>query len=167
MSKDHSPAFIFQTHAQADEAIRKVANSGFDMSKLSIIGKGYHSEEHPIGFYTHGDKIKAWGKSGAFWGGIWGLLLAPAVFLVPGLGLLAMAGPIVPTLVGCLEGAALIGGVSALGAALTQFGMSKEQLIKYESAVKVDHYVVLVHGNADDIAKVSALLKAGDTPAAV
>jgi hypothetical protein len=78
------------------------------------VGKGYHSEEHPIGFYTAGDKIKTWGGIGAFWGGIWGLRLAPAVFFLPGLGLVAMAGPLVAALVGALEGALVVGGASAL-----------------------------------------------------
>lgn len=44
----------------------------------------------------------AWGGTGAFWGGIWGLLLTPAIFLLPGLGVLGMAGPLVATLVGAL-----------------------------------------------------------------
>jgi hypothetical protein len=34
--------------------------------------------------HTSGDKIKTWGKVGAFWGGIWGLLIAPAMFFIPG-----------------------------------------------------------------------------------
>jgi len=152
------PTYIFNTHVEAEEAIRSLSRSGFDMKKLSLIGKGYHSEEHPVGFYTTGEKIKTWGKNGAFWGGIWGLLIAPAVFLIPGLGLLAMAGPIVPTLVGGLEGAVLVGGFSALGAALTRIGISKNQVIKYESALKVDKYLLVVHGDAADIAKVSAVI---------
>jgi len=158
MQMENSPTYIFNTHVEAEEAIRSLSRSGFDMQKLSLIGKGYHSEEHPVGFYTTGDKIKAWGKSGAFWGGIWGLLIAPAVFLIPGLGLLAMAGPIVPTLVGGLEGAVLVGGFSALGAALTQIGVSENQVIKYESALKVDKYVLVIHGDAEDLVKVGAVL---------
>ena len=71
---------------------------------MSLVGKGYHSEEHPVGFYTVGDRIKTWGGIGAFWGDIWGLLLAPAVFFLPGLGLMAMAGPVVTALVSALEG---------------------------------------------------------------
>ena len=69
-----------------------------------------------------------------------------------------MAGPIVPTLVGGLEGAVLVGGFSALGAALTQIGVSENQVIKYESALKVDKYVLVVHGDAEDLVKVGAVL---------
>jgi hypothetical protein len=128
------------------------------MKQLSLVGKGYHSEEKPMGFYTVGDRIKAWGGTGAFWGGIWGLLLAPAVFVLPGLGVVGMAGPIVATLVGALEGAVVVGGLSALGAALTQIGLPKDQVIKYEAALKVDKYLLVVHGSAEDQDKASNVL---------
>ncbi|WP_218509136.1 DUF1269 domain-containing protein [Variovorax sp. dw_308] len=158
MITDISPAYIFETRVQAEDAIHALSESGFDVKKLSLVGRGYHSEEHPMGFYTVADKIKAWGGAGAFWGGIWGLLLAPAVFILPGLGLVAMAGPVVAALVSALEGAVLVGSLSALGAALTQVGVPKDQVIKYETAVKVDKYVLLVHGGAEDQSKVRSVL---------
>ena len=158
MSNPDSAFFVFDTHAAAEEAIRTLGQSGFDMKKLSLVGKGYHSEEKPMGFYTTGDRIKAWGSSGAFWGGIWGMLLAPAVFVLPGLGVVGMAGPIVATLVGALEGAVVVGGLSALGAALTQIGVPKDQVIKYEAALKVDKYLLVVHGSAEDQEKARTVL---------
>ena len=136
MEQKSPPVYVFSTHVEAEDAIRMLSKSGFDVKKLSLVGKGYHSEEHPVGFYTAGDRIRSWGGVGAFWGGIWGLLLAPAVFLLPGLGVVAMAGPIVATLVGALEGAVVVGSVTALGAALTQAGVPKEQVVKYETALK-------------------------------
>ena len=166
MSNPDSAFFVFDTHAAAEEAIRTLGQSGFDMKKLSLVGKGYHSEEKPMGFYTTGDRIKAWGSSGAFWGGIWGLLLAPAVFVLPGLGVVGMAGPIVATLVGALEGAVVVGGLSALGAALTQVGVPKDQVIKYEAALKVDKYLLVVHGSAEDREKARSVLAKVKTPVA-
>ena len=158
MKKEEAPFYVYNTHVEAEDAIRLLNNSGFDVRKLSIVGKGYHSEEHPVGFYSAGDRIKAWGGVGAFWGGIWGLLLAPAVFFIPGLGLVAMAGPLVSALVGALEGAVAVGGVSALGAALTTVGLPKDQVIKYETALKADKYVVMVHGSAEDVAKARSVM---------
>lgn len=159
MQKDNSPFYVFNTHVEAEEAIQSLSRAGFDVKKLSLIGRGYHTEEHPLGFYTAGDRIKTWGGTGAFWGGIWGLLLAPAVFFFPGVGLLAMAGPVVATLVGALEGAVVVGGLSALGAALTQLGLPKDQAIKYETALKVDKYVLMVHGNLDELTKARTVLE--------
>lgn len=150
MKNTNIPCYVFNTHQEAEEAIQMLSRSGFDVKTLSLVGKGYHSEEQPVGFYTAGDRIRSWGSTGAFWGGIWGLLLAPAVFFLPGLGLVAMAGPFVAALLGALEGAVVVGGVSALGAALTQIGVSKDQVIKYKTAIKMDKYVLMVHGNAEE-----------------
>jgi hypothetical protein len=153
-----SSVYVFNTHVEAEDAIRLLNTSGFDVKKLSLVGKGYHSEEHPVGFYTVGDKVKAWGGMGAFWGGIWGLLLAPAVFFLPGLGFVALAGPLLSALVGALEGAVVVGGISALGAALIDMGLPKDQVIKYESALKADKYVLLVHGNVEEIENARSIL---------
>jgi hypothetical protein len=157
---ENPSCYVFNTHVEAEDAIRTLSNSGFDMKKLSIVGKGYHSEEHPVGFYTTGDRVKSWGGIGAFWGGIWGLLLAPGIFFFPGLGLLAMAGPLVTTLVAALEGAVVVGGLSAFGAALTEVGVPKDQVIKYETALKADKYIMVVHGSSEDAAKVCSALSA-------
>lgn len=66
MNIPDSAFFVFNTHAAAEDAIRTLGQSGLDMKMLSLVGKGYHSEERPMGFYTVGDRIKAWGGSGAF-----------------------------------------------------------------------------------------------------
>jgi len=158
MKPEYPPFYVFNSHVEAEDAIRTLSRSGIDVKKLSLVGKGYHSEEHPVGFYTAGDRIKSWGGVGAFWGGIWGLLLAPAIFFIPGVGLIAMAGPLVSALVGALEGAVVVGGVSALGAALVGFGVPGDQVIKYESALKADKYLLIVHGDAAELAKTQSIL---------
>jgi hypothetical protein len=150
---------VFATHTDAEQAIRAIAKSGFDMKKLSLIGKGYHTEEHPIGFYTAGNRIKTWGSTGAFWGGVWGLLFAPAVFFLPGVGLVALVGPIVAALISALEGAVMVGGVSAIGAALTTVGVSKPDAVRYDRALKSDNFVLLVHGSIEETAQVDRLLE--------
>lgn len=159
MEHTNTACYVFNTHMEAEDAIGLLSRSGFDVKTLSLVGKGYHTEEHPLGFYTVGDRIRSWGGTGAFWGGIWGLLLAPAVFFLPGVGLVAMAGPFVATLVGALEGAVVVGGLSALGAALTQLGVPKDQVIKYETDIKMDKYVLMVHGSAEEADKARAVLQ--------
>jgi hypothetical protein len=44
----------------------------------------------------------AWGKSGAFWGGLWGMLSGSALFVIPGIGPLLAAGPLVAWIVAAL-----------------------------------------------------------------
>ena len=86
MSDKNSVVAIFDSHDRAEDAIRELQKSGFDMKKLSIIGKDYHTEENVVGYYNTGDRMKYWGKLGAFWGGFWGLLFGSAFFWVPGIG---------------------------------------------------------------------------------
>ena len=142
---------IVNTHADAEEVIKELQRSGFDMKRLSVIGKGYHSEEHPLGFYTTGDRMKSWGGIGAFWGGIWGLLFGAAFFWLPGIGPMAVAGPFVHMLVTGLEGAVLVGGAGALGGALMSLGIPKESVVKYESSLRANKYVVIAHGTPAEV----------------
>ena len=38
MEENASPCFVFATHALAEDAIRSLSKSGFDVKKLSVIG---------------------------------------------------------------------------------------------------------------------------------
>ena len=128
MSDKNSVVAIFESHDRAEDAIRELQKDGFDMKKLSIVGKDYHTEEHVVGYYNTGDRMKYWGKLGAFWGGLWGLLFGSAFFWVPGIGQLLVAGPLVIWIVGALEGAVVTGGFTALGAGLYSIGIPKDSI---------------------------------------
>src|ERR1700729_1954702 len=115
MSEQNAVVAVYGTHTGAEQAVKELQRSGIDMHTLSIIGKDYHTEEHVVGYYNTGDRMKYWGKTGAFWGGFWGLLLGSAFFAIPGLGPVLVAGPLVAFIVGGLEGAAVVGGLGAIG----------------------------------------------------
>ena len=74
MSETNAVVAIYDSHSQAEEAVKELQRSGIDMKKLSIVGKDYHTEEQVVGYYNTGDRMKYWGKLGAFWGGLWGML---------------------------------------------------------------------------------------------
>lgn len=118
MTKNNSVVAIYPSHPAAEAAIKELQQGGFDMKKLSIVGSDIHKDEHVVGYYNAGDRMKYWGKMGAFWGWIWGLLFGSAFFLIPGIGPLIVAGPLVGWIVGALEGAVVVGGLSAIGAGL-------------------------------------------------
>ena len=159
MASTDSLLWTSTTHADAESAIRALHSSGVDIRKLSILGKGYHSEEQALGFSDVGAKMRAWGGMGAFWGAFWGLLLAPAVFVLPGIGLVAMAGPVVAALFAALEGAATVGGVAALAAALTSIGIPRDDVIRYAASLKADGYALLMHGDAIEVAAARRILE--------
>lgn len=162
MVEKNSCVAVYDNHLQAKEAVRQLLEKDFDAEKLSIVGKGYQREEHPIGFYNTGDRMKFWGTQGAFWGGLWGLLLGAAFFWVPGLGTVVIAGPLVSAFVTALEGAAVVGGLSALGAALYSIGIPKDSIIRYETAIKSGHYLLIVHGDQNQVEQAYEVLAGGD-----
>jgi hypothetical protein len=99
-----------------------------------------------------------WGEVGAFWGGFWGLLFGSGLFLVPGLGPILAAGPIVGWIVAGLEGAAVLGGVSAIGAGLVSIGIPKDSVLKYDVALKTDKYALVVHGTLEEVEKAKDII---------
>jgi len=156
---NNSLVAIFKSHSDAETAVKELQQAGFDMKKLSIIGPDYHTEENVIGYYNIGDRMKYWGKLGAFWGGFWGLLFGSAFFFIPGVGPLLFAGPIVSYIVGALEGAVLVGGLSALGAGLFSMGIPKDSILQYETAVKSGKYVLIAHGSEVETVHAREILK--------
>lgn len=159
MSKASAAIAVYDTHVQAEQAVKELERAGFDMKRLSIVGKGYHSEEYPVGFYTAGDRIMSWGGIGAFWGSLWGLLLGAAFFWIPGFGPVAVAGPFTHLLVAALEGAALAGGVGALGAALASLGVPKDSIVRYETQLKADKYLLVAHGSTEEVKRARDIIK--------
>jgi uncharacterized membrane protein len=78
MSELNAVVAVYGTHLEAEEAVKKLQRGGIDMHSLSIVGKDTHTDEHAVGYYNTGDRMKYWGKTGAFWGGLWGMLFGSA-----------------------------------------------------------------------------------------
>jgi uncharacterized membrane protein len=150
---------VYNTHTEAEGAIKELQKSGFDLKKLSIVARDYQTEEHVVGFYTAGDRVKHWGKLGAFWGGLWGLLFGAAFFAIPGIGAVLVAGPLAAWIIGALEGAVAVGGLSAIGAGLYSVGVPKDSVLKYELALKSDKFVLVAHGTAEEAAKARDIIR--------
>lgn len=162
MSRQNSTVAIFKDHTDAERAVKELQKAGFDIKKLSVVGKDYHSDEHVVGYYNTGDRMRYWGKLGAFWGGLWGLLFGSALFFVPGIGPIVVGGPIVMWIVGALEGAVVVGGISAVGAALYSIGVPKDSVLRYETSLKANKFLLVVHGTVDEVERASAILKGTD-----
>ena len=158
MSKENSVVAVYRTHTEADQAVKELQRGGVDMHKLSIVGKGYPTDEQVVGYYNTGDRMKYWGKVGAFWGGFWGLLFGSALFMIPGLGPIVAAGPVVAWIVAALEGAVEVGVLGALGAGLYSIGIPKDSIVKYETALKTDQFLLIVYGTAAEVAKAKNII---------
>lgn len=150
---------VYATHEQATRMVRSLHDAGVPLRRIRIIGRGYHSEEQAIGFYTRMDRIRLWASAGLFWGGLWGLLFGTAFLGMPVLNVIGESWPVAHLLLSAIKGALLIGGLSALFAALFGLLTPNEKTIRYESDIKADHYQVIVRGNAGELDKESDLAR--------
>jgi uncharacterized membrane protein len=158
MSTENSVVAVYHTHTDADRAVKELQRGGVDMHKLSIVGKGYHTDEQVVGYYNTGDRMKYWGKVGAFWGGFWGLLFGSALFIIPGLGPILVAGPLVAWIVAGLEGAVEVGALGALGAGLYSIGIPKDSVVQYQKALTTDQFLLVAHGTAAEVARAKDII---------
>jgi hypothetical protein len=164
MSDSGTVVAVYNNHTEAEQAVAKLGAASFDIKKVSIIGKDYHTEEKVVGYYSSGDRMKVWGGLGAFWGGIWGLLFGAGFFLIPGIGPVMVAGPFLAALIGALESAVVFGGLSAVAAGLVSLGIPKDTAIKYEAAITADKFVLVAHGTPAELEQAREIL-VGTNPA--
>ena len=155
-----SPSIVatYPSHPAAEAAVMKLQHAGWDMKQLSVMGRDYHTEEHVVGYYNTGDRMKSWGKAGAFWGGLWGMLFGSAFFWIPGIGPFLAAGPVVGWIVAALESAVVVGGVSAIGAGIYGLGIPKDSVLRYETELKNDKFVLIAHGTKAETERAKSIL---------
>jgi hypothetical protein len=149
---------VYGDHNSAEAAVKKLITSGFETKNLSVVGKGYHTDEKVVGFYTTGDRVKFWGTRGAFWGGFWGLLFGGLFMTVPFVGHVVVLGYLASGVLAGIENAIVVGGLSALGAALYSLGIPKDSVLAYETAIKADDFLVMARGSADEMARAKTIL---------
>jgi len=87
------------------------------------------------------------------------LLFGSALFVIPGIGPILAAGPIVAWIVAALEGVVVVGGVSALGAGLYSIGIPKDSIVKYETALRTDQFLQIAHGTAAEVARAKDIIE--------
>ena len=158
MQKIDTVIAVFADHPAAEAAVKKLTSAGFEMKNLSIVGKGYHTDEKVVGFYNTGDRVKFWGTRGAFWGGFWGLFFGGLFMAIPFVGHVVVLGYLATIAIAGVENAVIVGGLSALGAALFSIGVPKDSVIQYETSVKTDSFLVMAHGPAAEMVRAKTIL---------
>lgn len=166
MMNEHTIVSTFPTHIEAEKAVLELQKSGFDMQKISIIGKDYQTTEHVRGFLTWKDTASLGAGSAGYWGsffgGLFGILTGAGLLFIPGVGPVIIAGHIVGVLAGWIEGM-VIGGVGAaiaggLVGALVGLGIPKDKALKYETEIKAGKFVVLMTGSDEELEKAQHIL---------
>jgi len=160
---------LFPDESRAERAVHELIERNFPMDMISLLGKAHSGGDDALGLYyaSAEERVKGWGKMGAFWGGLWGLFTGAAgLFLIPGLGPLFAAGPVVEAIVGAAAGAGVGGGVMAGAAALShlvvgmrRMGIPEDKLEAVHAAIKSGQYVVMLRVDLDEVTRWRELLE--------
>jgi hypothetical protein len=159
MAQESSVVAVFAHMDEAEDAVQKLDAGGFPVAKVSIIAQNLGTEKKVHGFVTSCDVAKSAARTGAWVGGIFGLLIGAAFLWVPGVGPLVVAGSLSSALLGGLEGA--VGGAALTGLLgwLSALGISKQHILKYEESIKAGKYLVIAHGSPDEVGKAHRILE--------
>lgn len=77
---------------------------------------------------------------------------------VPVIGHVVILGYFATVMFWAVENAVVVGGLSALGAALYSMGIPKDSVLQYETAIKADGFLVMARGTEAEVARAKALL---------
>jgi hypothetical protein len=132
---------VYESMKDAESAVRTLLEQGVPAGQVSIVGQDLHSETQVHGFVTTGDVAKTGAVSGAWVGGLFGVLTGAALLFVPGVGALVVLGPLAAGALAAAEGATAGAG---LGALLGHF-IAKKHVPKYSEHLTAGNYLVLRH----------------------
>jgi Heat induced stress protein YflT domain len=154
---------VYDMMAQAEGAVRELDAANFPITHVSIVSQNPQSEKEVVGYISVEDIAKRGLITGAWAGGLLGLLTGAAFLWIPGFGPLIVAGKLASLLLGVLSGmeGAVVG--SAYGGVLgtlAGWGVSKEHIFKYEEHVRAGKHLVIVHGDAEEVVRARSILQA-------
>ncbi|MGA2722218.1 MAG: hypothetical protein ABSG79_07360 [Bryobacteraceae bacterium] len=150
---------VLDSHLQVEESVQRLRQSGFDLSKLSVVAKDRHPEQQVVAHYGADRQAKYWGEFGPFWTGMWASLSGWAYLVIPDTGPILVAGPLSGWIVAALDNQAVFGGLSALGAALYSLGIPKDAVLRNEAAVRMDKLLLIAHGAVDEVGKAREIMR--------
>lgn len=156
---NQSTVGVYETMAQVEAAVHKLDQEHYPIKQVSIVAQNFETEKEVHGFVSPGDVAKDGARTGAWFGGVFGLLMGGAFLLVPGFGPLIVAGSLAAVLLGTAEGVAFGAAGGGLLGALAGWGVSKQHIIKYEDHVRVGKYVLVAHGNSEEVAQAHVILQ--------
>jgi len=150
---------VFDREQQAERLVERLIEDEFPPDRISVLHKsgGMGDDMLGISFDSTGEKVRTWTEQGALWGGLLGLLAgASGLFVLPGLGTLLAAGPIVELIGGAVAGTLLGSGamagaaaLSGLATALHHIGLPEERLRELHRWIEEGKVVVILHLDPD------------------
>ena len=149
---------IFDNYSNAENAAKQIKDQGLRTDDISIIAK--HGDEDNnetmglnMGTSPKGvnDNISDGVITGGILGGLAGLLIGAGSMIIPGLGIIAAAGPITGLLSGAVTGG-VVGG-------LVDLGIPENKSRQYETDIKAGKILFSMKSDDDKISSIGSILR--------
>ncbi len=88
-----------------------------------------------------------------------GLFFGGMFLTLPVTGPVILVGYVAAAAISAAEGALVVGGLSALGAALVGIGIPRDSVLQYQTAIEADGFLVMAHGTTAEMAQAEYVLK--------
>jgi hypothetical protein len=162
---------VFDNPDNAQAVVEEMIKQDFPMDQVSILHKagGQGDDFLGIAYTSEKERFKVWGTQGALWGSLGGLLAgAGGLLLLPGIGPVLIAGPLIDAVAGAAVGAGVMtagAAVTHLSIALHRLGIPEDKLDILHQAVMDGKTVLLLHcGHEDPAAWRQRLVWTGADP---
>lgn len=156
---------IFDNYGSAENAARQIKDQGLRTADISIVAKQNEGDTDTTGTTaTMGgagvtatnkrgtnDNISDGVMTGGILGGLAGLLIGAGSMVIPGLGIVAAAGPITGLLSGAVTGG-IVGG-------LVDLGIPENRSRQYETDIKAGKILFSMKTDEDKIDQVASVLR--------
>lgn len=156
---------VFDNYASAENAARQIKDQGLRTDDISIVAKQGDDDTTATGTTaTMGgtattatnrrginDNISDGVMTGGILGGLAGLLIGAGSMVVPGLGIIAAAGPITGLLSGAVTGG-IVGG-------LVDLGIPENRSKQYETDIKAGKVLFSMKTDEDKIDRIGSVLR--------
>lgn len=145
---------VFDRAEFAEKAAREIKEQGLRTDDISILAKNSDETDTGEGNRTGmtNDNISNGAVTGSVIGGLAGLLIGAGMVAIPGLGIIAAAGPITGLIGGAATGG-IVGG-------LVDLGIPEKEGKRYESDIRSGKIVFTMKTDEDKVDRVSNILKA-------
>lgn len=150
---------VFADYQRAETAMEHLHAAYYPMNQVSLVAKDTYASKQVVGYYNTGDRGRYCGQLGSFWGGMWGVLLGSAFFLIPEVGPVVVGGPLVTNIARILEAQADHEGLGLLAAGLRSLGLSAERVPEYERAIRTENVILIARGTPAEVSKAWTIMQ--------
>lgn len=143
MPPNNATVTVFKSPVDAEAAIRQLARGGYDLGKVSMLGRD------AVGEIPSANSDGPANPTGApSWNGIRGMLVGTGFMVVPSIGPLVVAGPLLTWIVQSMGTSPEPDKQNAVGAGLHHLGIPKQSVVRYEDALRMGKVVIIAEGSA-------------------